>query len=338
VSFGVSTFTRRDSDSTRYAVQNFEFLVISQTEFQVSPQSLKFLAQNGFDLNRLVCDGIPYLPGAIDDAIKKPTDQPSNAARANTELLRHLFDCLMKRCRDAPLVVHNGFLDLMFIYHAFYGPLPATLPTFIADISSMFGAGVYDTKYVSDYVTRESQSFLAYLHRKYERHYAQTKQLTFEIAPAIETSAVVRPPPPSTSEPFCKQFALHGHCNQGMDCASSHNLDLILDYEEAGRSKPGKRKVADMLYEGAYVTEIEMAVLVDAQDKVHHTAYFDAYMTGCVFAHQRIMHRDEYEGDVPTLWRNRVYLIGKSLPLLFEKSQFSNFSAHHRSRLESLAE
>lgn len=40
---------------------------------------------------------------------------------------------------------------------------------FVADLSDMFPGGLYDTKYISDYITREQSSFLAYLFRKYER-------------------------------------------------------------------------------------------------------------------------------------------------------------------------
>jgi target of EGR1 protein 1 len=72
-----------------------------------------------------------------------------------TELMRACFHQLIRQCQRKPLIVHNGLLDLMFIYSAFFGPLPATLPSFIADISTMFSGGIYDTKFVSDYVTRE---------------------------------------------------------------------------------------------------------------------------------------------------------------------------------------
>ena len=68
--------------------------------------------------------------------------------------------------QECPIVLHNGFLDLMFIYQSFYAQLPSSLPVFLADVQDMFKGGVYDTKYISDYITREHTSFLSYLYRK----------------------------------------------------------------------------------------------------------------------------------------------------------------------------
>lgn len=89
--------------------------------------------------------------------------------------MRNLFSHLLyvSRTRCVPIVIHNGLLDLMFLYHAFHADLPSELPAFTADLSEMFPGGIYDTKYVADYVTREHSSFLAYLFRKYEREQAR---------------------------------------------------------------------------------------------------------------------------------------------------------------------
>ncbi len=64
-------------------------------------------------------------------------------------------------------------------------------------------------------------------------------------------------------------------------------------------------------------------------------------MTGCVFAYQLAMHRNDDDADekneregFPAAWRNRVYMIGKTLPLLVEKSQFSKPTAHCRACID----
>ncbi|KAF9581096.1 Target of EGR1, member 1 (Nuclear), partial [Lunasporangiospora selenospora] len=128
-------------------------------DYMVSPNSMIFLAENGLDLNQWVQEGIPYKAG---DRLK------NDGGRGNPNgIMRSIFKRIMSR--GVPVVVHNGFLDIVFLYHSFYADLPASLQTFVADMSDMFPGGLYDTKYGSDYITRERSSFLAYLYRKYQR-------------------------------------------------------------------------------------------------------------------------------------------------------------------------
>jgi hypothetical protein len=60
-------------------------------------------------------------------------------------------------------------MDLMYLYYSLYTELPSNLQVFSADLSDMFPGGIYDTKYVSDYISKEPVSFLSYLFKKYER-------------------------------------------------------------------------------------------------------------------------------------------------------------------------
>jgi target of EGR1 protein 1 len=86
-----------------------------------------------------------------------------NEVQCNT-IIRNIFnDVLNRKC---PVVFHNGLLDLVFFYQSFYADIPPSLTVFIADVSEMFAGGLYDTKYVADFVSREKASFLAYLFRK----------------------------------------------------------------------------------------------------------------------------------------------------------------------------
>jgi target of EGR1 protein 1 len=76
-----------------------------------------------------------------------------------------------------PIVIHNGLMDLMYLYFSMFTDLPANLPIFTADLSDMFPGGIIDTKYISDYVSKEPVSFLSYLYKKYEREQKRRKAI-----------------------------------------------------------------------------------------------------------------------------------------------------------------
>ncbi|KAJ1563873.1 Target of EGR1, member 1 (Nuclear), partial [Cladochytrium tenue] len=160
---GLSASTPLTPQPVRYATSNYSFLLLSSREYSVSPRSLSFLVDNGFDFNAQIRDGIPYRPGTIPDPPSLPKDP--NPDPSPTTKLRALFAQLLSV--PVPIVVHNGLLDLLFLYQSFHADLPGSLDVFVADAADMFApAGVFDTKYVADYVDREKASYLAYLYRK----------------------------------------------------------------------------------------------------------------------------------------------------------------------------
>ncbi|KAJ3115423.1 Target of EGR1, member 1 (Nuclear) [Phlyctochytrium bullatum] len=268
IAFGLTTFERKppaanaDTQNPHYAVHNFNFHLLCASPYKVCPESMCFLVDNGFDFNRQFRDGIAYVAGTDPEA--------GFPADSSTAMLRGVFDHAL--ARKVPIVLHNGLLDLMFIYKSFHADLPDDLDVFISDVADMFKGGIYDTKYVTDYVTHETSSFLAYVYRKYERDQlarkksqkkayftldimdrlwnseeiplslagvALSEQLQMLKKPEDDKNKKKRKPFPN-NKPFCAQYAAHGTCTKGRLCQQTHDLDVILDFELRISSKKSK--------------------------------------------------------------------------------------------------
>ncbi|KAJ3193028.1 Target of EGR1, member 1 (Nuclear) [Dinochytrium kinnereticum] len=149
-------------------------------------------------------------------------------------------------------------------------------------------------------------------------------------------------------KPFCSQYASHGYCDNGRLCERTHDLDLILDFELTGKvaDPPTKKPKLDdpeqiklATEETTMIATTTTTITEIAQPsppalpetssifETYHSACFDAFMTGFVFCHQLEKH--------PTLLQdhgNKIYLIGKSRPLLVKQSSFARMSDGHLQR------
>ncbi len=108
------------SGKDEYRIDNYNFIMLCLKDFSISPSSISFLIQHNFDFNYQYKNGIPYCPGTDSDHLF-------------SNLMRQLFTLIMQK----PVVLHNGLLDLMFLYQHFYATLPNKFPVFLADIDDM---------------------------------------------------------------------------------------------------------------------------------------------------------------------------------------------------------
>lgn len=140
----------------------------------------------------------------------------------------------------------------------------------------------------------------------------------------------------SKTSVYCAQYALHGSCNDGKLCKQSHDLDIILDEQEKAEKRPEKKiKISNSVHildtePPSPPPDVEVgrktATDLFSQD---HSASFDAYMTAFVHCYQTVTKQN-------TESKNRLYLIGKDIPLIVEKSKYSKCSKHHSDKMAKI--
>jgi target of EGR1 protein 1 len=139
--------------------------------------------------------------------------------------------------RGVHLVIHNGFMDMVYVYESFIGVLPDTITGFLHVLAMTFTGGIFDTKYMSKRVANERSTFLEFLFKKYDRlldNRFNTDKIyfKFESNPPITPMAIditttttttttiiksntlerapglLTPSNSASSLPFCEEFAV----------------------------------------------------------------------------------------------------------------------------------
>lgn len=104
------------------------------------------------------------------------------------------------------------------------------------------------------------------------------------------------------------------------------------EFEKNARKKPTQTEITELTSAMPQETEVAVTppdvnndIAMPAAPPVpepsfYHSAHFDSYMTGYVFLHQMQDIRDH------SVHANKLYLMGKDIPLPIQKSAFTNLS------------
>jgi len=375
-----------------YTSEIFEFLFLCADDFVISPDSGTFLSSHDFDFNVMFTRGIPYTRAATDtqylESWKKEYQLLESTAIAwennfmNSSTKGYKVDRRKAKKRrkkqkkavssmrwdplprgllrrfgqtGAPVVLHNGLLDLMFLFSAFEGPLPATLQEFIHAVLHVTPR-LYDTKHLAESQFQEPVTFLGYLFEKCTRENLVSVEekcesprgkVDREIAHSTRSDV-------DANEPLCERYASRGYCPGGKLCPFSHDLKRILDRDEIkplqslSDSDVAHRRKVEQDQRG--VPFRRHASPVSIAQSSPHSAGADSFQTGFIFAtltartnnvdshaDPKLQHleRDHGSEDKPmcdvededpfkvlSSSENRISSFGKGPALLFERSRF----------------
>ncbi|KAI8889226.1 hypothetical protein K501DRAFT_208701, partial [Backusella circina FSU 941] len=322
VSFGISIISKMESNDSqnqqKYVCDNFNFVVLKDGEFMMNTDAGIFLCKNNFSFDELFKEGIPF---------RSQSDNSTNH-KTTSKRLSGLWKQMLSIMREEqiPLIVHNGLLDLMYIYDSFILALPDKLERFVVDLAKVFSGGIYDTKYISEKVVKEDVTFLSYLFARYGRlvqerfdtstqktpyFYIEANQPILETRKRKSDDESVHQSTNNKKQKnnlhYCEDYANKGYCGRISCSHLSHDVEVILDHLMGPRKYP--------IEQAAEETIQVVAEEVKRSNNNAHLAYFDAYMTAYVFCY--LVH--SMDEDQLKMEKNKLNLMNFTQPLIIKK-------------------
>lgn len=219
---------------------------------------------------------------------------------------RRMWNLLKEKRR--PMILHNGFFDLLFMSSAFEGPLPHALMEFKSFIHSAFPV-VFDTKVLAE--AAELSGILGTCR-------SSLSELAAGLADRLRRTQGCADATPGSS-PMADATNL-GAANANATGASG--AGCVAGSGGGSNGGAADEQVADKVvvtfampagfdkYANSQVGEGDAKATPDSN---FHTAGYDAFQTGCIFAYYRAKL-----GDEKTLeFANRVYLMFSAFELSF---------------------
>lgn len=332
-----------------YRTVSYNILTLCAESFTIDPSAVTFLTQHGFDFNKLFSRGLKYVKGNYD-AKKESTHG----------LARKIFEELI-RVRK-PIVVHNGFGDLIYMYECLYASCPTKLSAFLSDLSEMFPSGIYDTKVVAQFYEKLDSSFLEYVVKKFHTENAKAAatskpHVLLKLSNGLVEDLLgpqIIPNAKKCVTEICTQFRKYGYCDRyrkGL-CNLSHNVtDVIICEESKTRKRRKKSENKDTSSNMIEKQNEDKPRMVDSFMIPCHRAGLDSLFTGFSFAVFTVLHAEElqlntipgpattFSSSIPNLTEslksdlmNRIYFNNKH-PLWVTKSHFSKSSPAHEQNI-----
>ena len=342
MSIGISCFHIKklnESPELNIQVENKTYNLLTYTDqFLVEAKSIKFLIDHGFDLNKLFKTGLKHYRGNDQSNIKDEHD------------IRSIFNHITEY--KVPIVLHNAFIDLVFLYQNFYADLPDTSIKFLADLEEIFIGGIFDTKYIAEFLAHSNASFLEYLYKRslYENSQKKTNLLNvyFDKNETIFKLSDFKIDLHVDSEKkICHNYSIYGFCAKIETCSKSHDVNAIIQAE----LNKNKAKKQSLQVQANEVISLPTASTTNSENDLNqiHNAGLDSFMTGYVmlnfinsFTKFKVIYSDVSSNidklnhqlddfDLENI-KNKVYLTGKDYPLMVRKSNFATTSQNHKKK------
>ena len=346
----------------------FDAKTLCRENFIIEPKAASFLIKHGFDFNHLFQTGLGY---SLDDRDKIQFPKyPSQFKPADVQIRQVVLQIIRSQ---VPIVVHNGFCDLLFLYHHFYDNLPDRADVFQQNVNDLFRGGVYDTKYISFDSEDLSCSYLSYIFKKIHRNnvikQASSAKHVEILFPKFNSLKPTINIPCKVGRKFnellkgnnislqpclqiCEKFAQSGFCLDETNCVLSHNVDDVLDAEYYFTHQRNSDKRRKLDHEDPENLNPDSRTKNDMNSSFGHRAGFDSFITGFCFAYFLLTHEKPddsndlcMDGDASDFLesnfniehvKNRLALMKRSHPFCLMKSNFVKMSTEHMKKSSML--